>query len=141
MPRYDFHLTTIIQSFENDSYLAEALFFPEVSRLDDRRPRLENAVKLNAARIAEDTPPRFLHSRHAIGPMEQDRIQMVLDPPPKSVAWRNPLRLEFDIVRYAHGEQAVIAYVPALGIEVVARDAGELQERLPASVRAHLLRL
>lgn len=37
MPKYEFRLATIIQTLENDTHLAEALFFPEVSRFDAHR--------------------------------------------------------------------------------------------------------
>jgi len=140
MPRYDFRLTTIIQTLENDTHLAEALFFPDVSRFDTRRARLEDTIKLNAISIVEEAAPLHLHRRHFVAPPALDEIAFTLNPPPKSIAWRMPVALRFHAVCFQQGDDAHIAYIPALGIEVIARNPDELREATRAQIHAHLLR-
>src|ERR1051325_1813881 len=140
MPRYDFRLTTIIQTFEHDTHLAEALFFPEVSRFDTRRARAEESIKLNAIHIVEEAAPLDLHKRHFVALPAIDKITFTLDPPPKSLAWREAVALRFHAVCFQQGDDAHIAYIPALGIEIIARNPEELREILPAQIHAHLLR-
>jgi hypothetical protein len=140
MPRYDFRLTTIIQTLENDTHLAEALFFPDVSRFDTRRARLEDTIKLNAISIVEEAAPLHLHRRHFVAPPALDEIAFTLNPPPKSLAWRNPVALRFHAVCFQQGDDAHIAYIPVLGIEVIARNPDELRDATRAQIHAHLLR-
>ena len=140
MPRYDFRLTTIIQTFENDTHLAEALFFPEVSRFDTRRARAEESIKLNATHIVEEAAPLDLHKRHFVALPAIDEITFTLGPPPKSLAWREAVALRFHAACFQQGDDAHIAYIPALGIEIIARNPEELREMLPAQIHAHLLR-
>ena len=141
MPEYTFRFTAVFQSFENDTHIAEALFFPEISRFGSRLEKLESALKENASRIAEESPTLALHRRHYTGEAELGEAHVKIAPPPKSVAWLRPVELSFDIVRFPHGEDAQIAYIPALGIEVIAKNLEELAEEIPSQIHAHLLRL
>jgi ATP-dependent Clp protease ATP-binding subunit ClpA len=141
MPEYTFRLTAVFQTFENDTHLAEALFFPEVSRFGATINKLENAIKENASRISEESQALSLYRRHATGEAEIGKAQIVIQPPPKSLLWRSSVELSFDLLRFAQGEDAHIAYVPALGIEVIAKKPEELDEEIPLQIHAHLLRL
>jgi ATP-dependent Clp protease ATP-binding subunit ClpC len=141
MPEYTFRLTAVFQTFENDTHLGEALFFPEVSRFGSALKKLESAIKENASRIAEEATTLALYRRHAVGEVEIGRAQMIINPPPKSLAWRHPLELSFDVLRFQQGVDACIAYLPGLGIEVVARNPEELDKEIPLQIHAHLLRL
>src|ERR1051325_1215355 len=98
MPQYTFRLTAVFQTFENDTHLAEALFFPEVSRFGANLKRLENALKENAARLAEEAPALELYRRHLTGPAETGQARLILQPPPRSLAWRRPVELCFDLL-------------------------------------------
>ena len=140
MPRYEFRLTTVIQTLENDTHLAEALFFPEVSRFDTRRARVEESIKLNAVQMVEAGAPLDLHKRRFVAPPAIDEITFTLDPPPKSLAWREAVALRFQAVCFQQGDDAHIAYIPALGIEIIARNLDQLRDTFPAQIHAHLLR-
>ena len=69
-----------------------------------------------------------------------EEVILHLDPPLKSLAWREPVRLTFSAICWSHGEDAAIAYIPALGIEVPARNLTELHKLIPTHIKAHLLR-
>ena len=140
MPEHEFRLMAIIQALENDLFLAEALFFPEVSCFGDKLDRLLRALKKNARRLAEADDVQVLYRRHLGGSPISDRLTITLEPP-RGVAWRKPVTLTFPFVRWAHGEDAHIAFIPALGVEVVAEDAEELQRVLLDQVRFALMRL
>jgi ATP-dependent Clp protease ATP-binding subunit ClpC len=140
LPLCDFELNVVLQELENRTYLAEALFFPEVVRYGNDRKRLVAGVRDNASRFIDEAPARLLHTRRPAGPVSVSEIRVHIEPPPKSIAWTEPVRLRFDVIRWSHGEHAHIAFVPALGIEVVARRESDLDELLPQHIRAHLLR-
>jgi ATP-dependent Clp protease ATP-binding subunit ClpA len=141
MPEYTFRLTAIFRSFADDTYLAEALFFPEVSRFGNNLKKLENSLKENAVRITEEASALELSRRRYSSTAELGEAQIIIQPPPKSVGWKNPVELTFPVVRYRHGDDAYIAYIPALGIEIIAKDETELAQQIPAQIHAQLLRL
>jgi ATP-dependent Clp protease ATP-binding subunit ClpA len=141
MPEYTFRLTIIFQTLENDTHLAEALFFPEISRLGDKSKKLELALKENASRLVEKNDALTLYRRHHTGEVELGEVQVLVNPPPKSVAWKNPVELTFSVARYHHGADVHIAFIPALGIEVIGKNQEDLNEKITGEIRAHLLRL
>src|SRR5262245_61756161 len=140
MPEHEFRLTALLRALENDTYLAEALFFHEVSTLGDNKDALLGALRVNARHVLQSLSPLELFRRHQAGTPEVRTLTLSLDPPGCAVAWREPLELTVPVVHWAHGTDALVAYVPALGIEVVAPSAEEMEERLPRHVRAALLR-
>lgn len=141
MPLYTFRLTAVFQTFENDTHIAEALFFPDVSRFGANLEKLEAALKDNASQLSEATSALALYRRHYTGEAEIGEAKVIINPPPKSLAWRQPVELTFAVVRFPQGEDALIAYIPALGIEITGKDLEELNEQIPLQIHAHLLRL
>ena len=53
---YELRFTAIIRALENETYLAEALFFPEVIRYGNDPRRLLDAIRINASKLVEKTP-------------------------------------------------------------------------------------
>ncbi|MEW6125589.1 MAG: AAA family ATPase [Acidobacteriota bacterium] len=141
MPEYSFRLTIIFQTFENDTELAEALFFPEISRFGDKAKKLENAVKENVVRLVEEDDALALYRRHFTSEPELGEARVTVNPPPKSIAWQKPIDLTFQILLFTHGEDLYIAHLPQLGIEIIGRNREELEEKIPAEIHAHLLRI
>ena len=136
-----FPFCAIVQATADGLLLAEALGFPEVSRLAVDPSRLRRALQRNVRRIVEAAPTASLLRRHVGGKPTTAGVDLTLDPPTGSVLWREPLALHFPVLRWSHGADAEIAFVPALGIEVLAAKAEELDERLPREIRAALSRL
>src|SRR5262245_57638448 len=91
MPDFDFQLTGLIQSLDNNVFLAEALFFPEISCLGDERNLLYRALAINARYIVEKLESLQIFRRHLAGnPIIEDLI-VLLPPPAHSTAWREPV--------------------------------------------------
>ncbi|MGH9759252.1 MAG: hypothetical protein ACREAC_00265, partial [Blastocatellia bacterium] len=140
MPICDFRLTAIIQALENGLYLGEALFFPEVSRLAQHSDQLLSSLASNAAKLAELDETYRLYRRRYISPPSLDQVVVVLEPPQQTNGWRVPVRLTFDVVRFDHGEDAHIAFVPALGIEALIKDGRRVHAEIEDQIRSCLLR-
>jgi ATP-dependent Clp protease ATP-binding subunit ClpA len=134
------HLSAIIQTLEDNTHLVEALFFPEVSRYGADLKRLRKALERSARRVYEKLALSDLYRRHPAGAPEVWPVTLTLDPPPQAASWREPLELTFPVVRWNHGDEAHLAFVPALGIEVVAGRRDEIETLIPAHIRATLLR-
>lgn len=135
-----FNLLTITQSFENELHFGEALFFPEVTRIETNSDTLLKTLETNAAVLTEATPLLYLHRRVLPEKYETGRVTVELPAPKKTLAWESPLKLSLKFISWARGERHVIAYVPALGIEVVVDDPADLDVRMRAEIMADLLR-
>lgn len=141
MSKHEFQFSAIIQSLENDNYLAEALFFPEITRLRTNADATKDDLAANFARIVEeDLEPLELHRRRFTTAPEVGEAIVEIQPPERSVAWRKPLSLRFHLVHWTHDDGAAMAFVPALGIEIVAKNVDELKQKIPNQIRAQLLR-
>ena len=140
MPLFDFELLAIARTLEDDSVLVEALFFPEVSCYGTKLRRLHGTLKAHVRRIVESCEPLEVYRRHACGTPQGGTVTVVLEPPRRSVAWTKPVALRFHVLRWCQGERAHVGFVPALGIEVVARSAAELDRLLPGHIRFALAR-
>ncbi|MBY0230470.1 MAG: AAA family ATPase, partial [Gemmataceae bacterium] len=63
-----------------------------------------------------------------------------LDPPARSACWRQPIRLALPAVRWRHGEEHLLAHVPALGINVAAPSPEALERMLVHHAELALMR-
>lgn len=139
MPRLPFHLVAVTQALEGGAFLAEALFHPNVSRFGDDP---EDLARILAAYVRERVAaiePSRLHSVQIDVTPEVDRVEIVLSPP-KDPAFDREIPLRFDYLRWPQGEEAWIAFLPALGIEVVARTRDQLDRLVPQHALAALRR-
>ena len=136
MNRIEFPFWAVVQATSDGLLLGEALGFPEASRLAVDLTRLRRALERNVRRIVETAPAASLLRRQVGGEPAASGVDLALEPPTGSVLWREPLGLHFPVLRWSHGTDAEIAFVPALGIEVLAAKPEELDERLPREIRA-----
>jgi ATP-dependent Clp protease ATP-binding subunit ClpC len=143
MPKYDFLLTALVRALENDTFLAEALFFPEFCRYGVNLGRLQESLRANAVQVVESLPALELHRRRSGLLPDTGEISLTVEPPPRSVAWREPVELRFHVARWEQGERERIVYVPALGIEIVGMQAaaGALDGMVESHVRTTLMRM
>jgi hypothetical protein len=109
--------------------------FPEFSCFGEDLAKLLDATQRNAKRIIEDISPLGLHRRQLPSTPELEQVTIPIKPRVRSRAWQEPVELRFDVVRWSHGNQAYIAFVPALGIEVVVKREEELDKRIEAEIR------
>ncbi len=140
MPDFEFRLTGLIQTLDADVFLAETLLIPEIACLGDDRNQLLNALEHNSSFVIEHTPALHLCRRHLAGGITVEDLIVVLEPPKRSAAWREPIELALPLVRWRHGDEQHLAYVPVLGIEVIATSDDELRRLLSQNVKAALLR-
>lgn len=141
MPKHEFQFSAIIQSLENHYYLGEALFYPEITRFRTNADAPKDDLVANLARmVEEDLEPLELHRRRFTTAPEVAEVRVEIAPPERSLAWRTPVQLRFHYVHWTQGDNTVLAYVPALGIELLAKSLEDLIQQLPAQIRAHLLR-
>jgi hypothetical protein len=141
MPKHEFQFSAIIQSLENHNYLAEALFFPEITRFRTNADATKDDLIANVARLVEeDLRPLELYRRRFTTAPEVGEIIVEVEPPEQTLAWRKAVPLRFPYVHWRQGDAAFLAFVPALGIEILATSAEELQKEIPAQIRAQLLR-
>src|SRR3954471_22451220 len=139
MPLHDFPLILVTRNLA-DFHVGGALFFDEVQALHAKPERLAAIVRSLAKEILSKTAPLDLHQRVAGATPELTHLLLPLDPPKRSLAWSQPITLRLDVLRWRHGEEAWIAHLPALGIEVVAAREEQLDELLPQHARVALAR-
>ena len=132
------------------NFLAQVLFFPEASVLAPPAAVEPWPSSPCEGDHLSDAARRNIPCRRSGEPVVGE-ITVTLEPPrqggmdddttaPPAEAWTQPVDMRFHIVRWRHGEQASIAFVPALNIEVIGADDQELDERLPVHIRSALLR-
>jgi ATP-dependent Clp protease ATP-binding subunit ClpC len=139
MPLHDFPLILVTRNL-GDFHVGGALFFEEVLAIHAKPERLAAIVRGLAKQILSKTAPLEVHRRVAGATPELTHLILPLDPPKKSLAWTQPITLRLDVLRWRHGEEAWIAHLPALGIEVVAAREEQLDELIPQHARVALAR-
>jgi ATP-dependent Clp protease ATP-binding subunit ClpC len=140
MPPFEIELAIILRTLHDDAHIAEALFFPEVSRYGEDPERLKRAIIRNCVRMLEEQSPNQLFKRTLPPSIEPFEINLQVLPPPKRLTWRNPIDLRLDAMRWSHGEHAHIAFIPALGIEVISNNPDDLTTMVENGARAELMR-
>jgi ATP-dependent Clp protease ATP-binding subunit ClpA len=140
VPKHSLRLNAIFTALENGTRLAGVLFYPEVSAYGKNREKLIDEVRRGVMRTREGVSRLELFRRHAAGEPKVRRVAIDLDSPSRSLLWTEPLSLTFHAVVWTHGKTAAIAYVPALGIEVVADRPEDLKHTLEEHIRFALMR-
>jgi ATP-dependent Clp protease ATP-binding subunit ClpA len=135
-----FPLGFLHQRLDSGLVLSECLFHPDLSRLGGNRQRAIDAIRSNLEDLLPKLEPGELYRRRLATAATGRWVTLTLDPPRKQESWRDPVRLRFPVVVWQHGEEAVLARVPGLGIEVIASDTNELDERLESEIVAALRR-
>src|SRR2546421_10002708 len=80
-----------------------------------------------ARHFAEESSARRVHQRTLGGTPAVGQVQVTIDPPRKSAAWREAATLELDVVHWEHAPDAAVAFVSALGKEGIAPNAVALR--------------
>ena len=147
MPVFENELAIILRTFHDDAHIAEALFFPEVTRFGDDPEKLKRAIVRNCVQIIEKENLNLLFRRTLPPSIESFELTLQLEAPSKRSTRRNSIDLRLDVVRWTHGENTHIAYIPALGIEVISTKLDDLapsnndkSSMLERHARAELMR-
>ncbi|MCC7510265.1 MAG: ATP-dependent Clp protease ATP-binding subunit [Planctomycetes bacterium] len=139
MANLPFQLHALVQRLENDQYIGEALFVPEISRFGQSALRVRRALAGNARRVLERDAPGELYRRASAGAPEVREFTVELPPARELTLWRGPLTLTFHAACWSHGTTE-LAFLPALGIEVIADNRTELEARVPREILLHIQR-
>src|SRR5438132_613744 len=140
MAEHTFPCWAVFQILENRFALAEVLGFPEAARLGMNKTRLAEHLRRNLRPLVEALPLSELYRRQMGGVPSTFSVSLSLEPPQGSILWRDPLSLVFPVVRWSHASEAEVAFVPALGIAVVAGKASQLEGLLADELRMALTR-
>ena len=127
MPAHELDLAILMRSLDDETFLAEALLYPEVSRLGTNAKSLERSVVNNSLQILEKESLARVWSRLTPAEIETFELNLRLEPPQRNSDWREPIDLRLDVVRWSLEESVHIAFIPALGIEVISRKLGDLK--------------
>jgi ATP-dependent Clp protease ATP-binding subunit ClpC len=139
MLKLPFRLEIAELTLDSGERLLLPLFFPEISAVGRNVEKLIEEVHRGAAWIVQHEVAGDLHRRRPAATPQVRSTQIELAPPRGNAAWTRPVEMAFPTLVWPHGA-AVIAYVPALDIEVVAEDEEQLQKLLPGHIRFALLR-
>lgn len=120
--------------------LSEPLLASRYSRLGNTTDAAADAVReLLAGHFAEVEPVELMRHRHG-GDVQRRKFTLVVDPPRDGVAWRKPMELVFHAAVWQHTGGYILARVPALGIEIIAEEKGDLEDLLRKEALAALRR-
>ncbi len=140
MPTYFFSLTIATQNFEDETHLAEALSFHEVSRFHTSEERATLDVRANVEQTLKDVYANYLHTRIAPGNIEIKEVFVEIAPPKKSAAWREKINLKFHVLQSVREDGYLNAYVPALAISVLSKKAANFEEKIKKEILSALRR-
>lgn len=140
MPDLHLQVLSIAQVLETtpegrEQWLHELLFFPEFRTLGHDPDRLAVRSKKLAQAVTRLQSLDKLGTRQAPESYTVRNVSLEVSPVRPSRLWEEPVTLTFPMIEWAHGTEALLAYLPALGIEVWCRD----HEALPAAIEEQAL--
>ena len=141
MAQIPFKYMSILRQLEDDCFLAEPLLFPGLSRFGSSKKSLlkkvESCVKTNLT----NGPLLDIHRHELVTATSLKTVDIEVEPPVHVEWWRQPITLKFHVIIFESGGSYVRAYIPTLGIEVLATSDEELEEQLPSEIRFALARM
>ena len=139
MSRIVFQLSTIVSRLENEHCLGRLLFFSQATAYGEDADGVRQELLRIAKQILPDLPLIDLHRHRAAVDVHVREVTIEVPPPPTRW-WSHPLPMRFHAICWEHQNQASIAYVPGLDIEVVASRGEDLERQITDHVRAALMR-
>ena len=123
-------------------YLSDLLYFPEIATFNAAPEKNFSAQLKVAEDLLKTRPPEEVQRRQPGAKVIPAKVSVKVGPPngQKTVVWSEPVTLDLPYVHWLHGSGVAIAYVPCLGIEVVAADEQALQNRIVPEVGEAILR-
>jgi ATP-dependent Clp protease ATP-binding subunit ClpA len=140
MVEQNFPFWAVFQVLENRLLLARVLGFPEIARVGRNPQVLREKLQRDVRRIMEREALPRLYRRQLAGKPSIAKVGVPLAPADRSAFWREPLPLVFPTLCWTHGEDAALAWVPALDLEVAAGKTRDRDGGLEREIRAALSR-
>lgn len=139
MEHYHLALTACVWRLDSGTLAAECPSFPEFATTGDQLRPLLARLRRGLARVARGLPRSELFRRH-VPQSALELITVSVTPPVRTMAWEEPLELQFALVVWSHSESHWIAWVPHLGIHVLGRTRQEVLGLAPGEIKAALAR-
>lgn len=140
MARIPYRIPIVTRQLDGGVFVAEAPLLPETAFVEGTAARAREAARILAKRKLENR----LEDGKLPVPLPEDfqtvSLEVEMEPPVRGPAWKHPVHLRFDVLRWTHGEVMAVAYVPALGIAVLAEKPELLEERVVSHIRFALFR-
>ncbi len=140
MPTLFFPLTILTQNFEDETFLAEAVGFHEISRFHTKNDEAAFNVRLNAEQVLKDSYANCLHTRIAPENIELKEFIVEIAPPKKSAAWRENINLKFHALVSEREDGYLNAFVPALKIVVLSKKVKDFEAKIEREIHSALSR-
>lgn len=140
MPLLTLQSHRIVQRLSEGDVLAELLLTPEFSVLAATRATAQRLLSQRVSEWLQHLPGEELHRRRLAQPPVARRIAVEMPAPARSLLWRSALMVRWPYVYWQPTAGAHLAFVPALGIEVLAESEAQLQAQLPPQIRNALAR-
>ncbi len=141
MPSQELNLYLLVRHLDDDYRIGHALFFPEFSTLVAESDRLTVVVEKHVQTLCRQSPLGDLWQRFRGAAPELAETSIEVSPDVDQRQWQEPIALTIRYVRWERAAHAHIAHVPALGIDVFARRAEDLEARVQQEVGLALARL
>jgi ATP-dependent Clp protease ATP-binding subunit ClpA len=135
-----FRLEIADLTLDAGAHLLLPLFHPEISAIGRNAERLIEEVHRGVTWTVQHEAAAAIHRRRPDATPEVREVPIELDPPRGDATWMRPVQLTFHALVWPHGAAAVVAYVPALDIEVIADSEEQLAKLLPGHIRFALMR-
>lgn len=140
MPTHFFPLTILTQHLEDETYISEALNFPETSRFHTKEDSAKHNARVNADAILKSDYATNLYARIAPENAEIEEIFLEIEPPKKTTAWREAVNVKIQFVKFEREDGYFYAYIPALHIAVLSRKEKDFDEKIKTEILAALRR-
>lgn len=125
---------------EDGQWLSRALFWPEVSSLGDSPEAGAQQILRLLGKLGPTLAGEQIFRRQISGEPKRLTLELELAPGKAVAGWQTPLPLRFDTLQWAHDAHSWLAWVPELDVEIYARTAEKLAQRLEDHVKQALLR-
>ncbi len=142
MPERTIHVQAVTLGLGDDLELVECHGFPEVSSLGDKAGRAAVGLRSKITALLkhpEAVPVPTLHRRVTGRDGRVAQITITLEAPKKRADWRTSVELRFDYLTWSEADDLHLAFIPALGVQVIAAKAEQIAERVEAHVRLALV--
>lgn len=130
-----FHGHAVTRRLENDLLLSEPLLFPKFSCLNSKLARALPLLQRPLQDWLSQGLANEFYQRCLGEGVTCDVVEFALKPIKPNALWREPLQLRFGYVYWQHDNQAVIAFLPDLGLETILTDEAIVQQPTPQAIR------
>lgn len=137
MPTLELRLLSLLENIDGRFWYGRPFAFPAISSLRDHpEPVVESLTTLVKDEYeGEDTKLSLLYQHALPETPKVGSFALKLEAPRASKFWTAPLELTFKYMKWKHTDQAHLAYIPALNVQIVVPTAEKLDAALADQAR------